>query len=71
MVTPRRVVFCFDERSLEPVAKLVEQGRLPLEGCTCPLCAVAKERVRSEDISSLDKAWPVSLCWCLTKHKPW
>jgi hypothetical protein len=68
MVTPRRVVFRFDERSLEPVAKLVEQGRIPLEGCVCPLCALAQERVRSEDISSLDKAWLVSLSCSIAKQ---
>jgi hypothetical protein len=69
MVTPRRVVFCFDERSLEPVATLVEQGRIPLEGCACPFCALAQGRVQI----SLDKASHVSLSWCLTKpqYKPW
>jgi hypothetical protein len=40
MVTPRRVVFRFDERSLEPLAKLMEQERSALEGCACPLCAL-------------------------------
>jgi hypothetical protein len=53
MVTPRRVVFCFDERSLEPVAKLAEQGRMAIEGCACPVCAWAKGR-------SLARARPVS-----------
>lgn len=36
MVKRRRVVFSFDDRSLESLSKLVEQGRVP--GPLCPRC---------------------------------
>lgn len=36
MPKTRKVVFSFDDRSLESLDKMVEQGRVP--GATCPRC---------------------------------